>query len=64
MFCSLSFMLGVKIKPSMMSVVMLNVAVPKAKYRQIQVKTDKDKKRQRKIVKYIERRRETVKDKE
>jgi len=57
-------MLGVKIKPSMTSVVMLNVAVPKAKHRQIKVKTDKDKKRQRKIVKYIERRRETVKDKE
>jgi hypothetical protein len=50
-------MLGVKIKPSMTSVVMLNVAVPKAKHRQIKVKTDKDKERQRKIVKDIKRQR-------
>jgi hypothetical protein len=49
---------------------MLNVAVPKAKHHQIKVKTDKDKYRERKIVKDIERqrvgerRRETVKDRE
>jgi hypothetical protein len=36
---------------------MLNVAVPKAKHRQIKVKTDKDKERQRKIVKDIKRQR-------
>jgi hypothetical protein len=34
---------------------MLNVAVPKAKHRQIKVKTDIDMERQRKIVKDIER---------